>query len=100
MPESWSGRSLVRRVLQPGTALVAAALSLPALLFALAAWQNYRKTLEDAEARVERTIGILHEHAIKVFETHRLVIQQVRGCIRFVDWTREEDRADLYRLLT
>jgi two-component system NtrC family sensor kinase len=92
-------RSRWSRLRDPSVALLAAAVLLPVLLFALAAWESYRETLREAEARVERTARILEEHALKVFETHRLVIQQVNLRMRFVDWTRAEDRQDLYHLL-
>ena len=89
MPELPPGRSRLHAILQPSTALLGAAVLLPALLFALASWQSYKDTLRDAEARVERTVGILHEHAVKVFETNRLVIDQVRERLRVVDWSNE-----------
>ena len=84
---------------QPAFVLLAAAILLPALLFAFSAWTGYRDTLRTAEARAERTARVLEEHVTKVFESHRLVIQQVRERLRFVDWTRETDRADLYKML-
>ncbi|KQP77441.1 ATP-binding protein [Methylobacterium sp. Leaf117] len=93
-----SGRSRLQGILQPGTALLAAAILLPAVIFALASWQSYGDALRDAEVRVERTVGILHEHAVKVFETNRLVIDQVGERLRVVDWTSEEDRAALHQL--
>ena len=88
-----------RRLKEPATALIAAAILLPIVLFGLAAWQSYDATLRDAEGRVERTARILEEHAIKVFETHRLVIQQVEGRLRFVDWSKPEDQLDLHAML-
>ena len=86
-------------LLQPAAALIAISVLLPMVLFAFAAWTSYCETLREAEARVERTVRILEEHALKVFETHRLVIQQVNGRLRFMDWSREADRADLHALL-
>lgn len=88
-----------RRLRDPATALIAAAVLLPALLFALAAWQGHRDALHQAEIRAERTARVLEEHASKVFETHRLVIQQVNERIRAIDWTRADQRDDLCDLL-
>lgn len=88
-----------QRLREPATALIAAAILLPIFLFALAAWQSYSGTLREAQAHADRTARILEEHALKVFETHRLVIQQVNIRLRFVDWSRIEDRADLHHLL-
>ena len=84
---------------RPGLALIAASVLLPIILFVLAAWFSYVETLRKAEARVERTTRILEEHALKVFETQRLVIEEVNLRLRFMVWSREADRADLYKLL-
>ncbi len=92
-------RSRLPLLIQPATALIVASIFLPAMLFAFAAWMSYGETLNAAEARVDRTVRILQEHALKVFETNRLVIQQVNTRLRFMDWTRESDREDLHRLL-
>ena len=94
-----SDRNLLTLLLQPATALIVASVLLPAMLFAFAAWTSYGETLNAAEARVERTVRILQEHALKVFETNRLVIQQVNTRLRFMDWSREADREDLHRML-
>jgi signal transduction histidine kinase/ActR/RegA family two-component response regulator len=80
-------------------ALVAASALLPAILFAFAAWFSYREIMRESEARVERTVHLLEEHALKVFETQRLVIQQVDVQLRFMDWSRDKDRADLHALM-
>ena len=84
---------------RPGLVLIAASLLLPLTLFALAAWYSHGETLRRAEARVERTARVLEEHALKVFETHRLVIEVVNLRLRFMDWSREADRADLHKML-
>ncbi len=84
---------------RPGVVLFIAAILLPALFFTFSAWTNYRDTLQTAEARADRTARVLEEHASKVFESHRLVIQQVRDRLRFVDWAKEDDRADLHKML-
>ena len=55
--------------------------------------------LREAETRVQKTVGILLEHAIKVFETHRLVIDQVNERLRTIDWESETERASLHELL-
>lgn len=79
--------------------LVLVSLLLPAVLFGLAAWQNHGEVLRASEVRIERTVRILQEHAVKVFETHRLAIDQVNGRMRFMDWASEADRADLHGLM-
>ncbi len=82
-----------------GLALVAASLVLPLLLFGFAAWFSYREILRDARAQVERTALLLEEHALKIFETQRLVIEQVDVRLRFMDWSSAADRADLHAMI-
>ena len=93
-----SGRKL-RQLGQPGVILITAALVLPLLLFALASWQNYRAILEEAKIRAERTVRILEEHALKVLESQRFVVDEINERLPTVDWSREADRAELHELL-
>ena len=79
--------------------MIAASVLLPIILFMLSAWYSYTETLRRAEQRVERTTRILEEHALKVFESQRLVIEEVNLRLRFMDWSKETDRADLYKML-
>jgi hypothetical protein len=88
-----------RRFLQPGTALLAISVLLPAVLFAFAAWQTRIGALNDARVRVDRTIAVLHEHALKVFETHRLVIDQTLERLRTSDWDKAGSDAGLFAML-
>ena len=85
--------------LNPNLALLGVSIVLPTLLFGIAGWQSYRAAMREAEARVERTVRVLQEHAIKVFETHRLVLDRVNGRLRFMNWSSEADRADLFQIL-
>ncbi len=94
-----SFRLVIGRAIGPGKALLLISVLLPALLFGLAAWQNRREVVREAEARIGKTVRILHEHAIKVFETHRLVIDQVNERVRTIDWTSEADAASLHHML-
>ena len=82
-----------------GLALAAASIMLPLLLFCSAAWFSYDEILRDAEAQVDRTARLLEEHALKTFETQRLVIEQVNGRLRFMTWSSAADRADLHAML-
>ena len=67
---------LIGRVPRSTLALLAVSILLPLLLFGLAAWQNRCDVALAAEHRVERTTRILHEHALKVFETHQLMLDR------------------------
>jgi two-component system NtrC family sensor kinase len=53
--------------------LVAASLLLPAALFIGAATISYRAHVAEAEDRLQRNLGIVYEHALKVFETFEII---------------------------
>ena len=80
-------------------ALLAVSILLPLVLFGLAAWQNRRDVVQAAERRVERTTRILHEHAMKVFETHQLMLDQINDHLVAVDWSKPADVDDVRGLL-
>jgi signal transduction histidine kinase/CheY-like chemotaxis protein len=62
--------------------LFVASVGIPALLFGLAAYDAHVRALATGRDRVERTAGILREHAQKVFETQELAIARVADRIR------------------
>jgi two-component system NtrC family sensor kinase len=75
-----------------------ASLALPALLFALASWVNYRSIHAVADERIERTHDVLHEHALKVFETvERSIaeVEEVLGTMSDADMKAAERRLNL-----
>src|SRR5690349_7698234 len=78
---------------------MAASLFVPAFLFTVAAWQNRDQVLRSAEERAEKTVDTLHEHALKVLETHELVIAQIDQRIWGADWRYIGQWADLHRFL-
>jgi two-component system NtrC family sensor kinase len=49
--------------------MMVASLVLPAVLFAFAAWVSYRSVERAADERIDRSLDILHEHALKVLQT-------------------------------
>src|SRR3984893_5149829 len=68
-------RGLARRGLTwPLHSLLAAALAIPALLLAFAAWQNFRLVQVQAEQRVMIEAGQLHEHGISALRAQALVL--------------------------
>ncbi len=89
----------LRALVQPGSAVVAAAVLLPLVLFGLAAWESRRVTIRDAEQRVDQTARLLEEHALKVFETHRLAIQAVDGRLSASGIAPATDEPALHRFL-
>ncbi|MFN3657830.1 MAG: ATP-binding protein [Pseudolabrys sp.] len=52
--------------------LVAASIVLPLTILAIAGWISYHQHFNDAEDRLSRTVGMMHEHAVKVFETFEI----------------------------
>jgi two-component system NtrC family sensor kinase len=66
--------------------LFTAAVLVPALLFGLAAWNDYRQALQRAERDVQRTVATLAEHATKVFETQDMIFDRIAERIAGQDW--------------
>src|SRR4051812_30126643 len=62
--------------------MMVASIVLPAVLFAFAAWLNYRHTRMVADERIERSLDILHEHALKVFQTVERAMAEVDEVLR------------------
>ena len=62
--------------------MMVASIVLPAVLFGFASWVNYRHTQEVSDERIERSLDILHEHALKVFETVERAIAEVDEILR------------------
>jgi two-component system NtrC family sensor kinase len=49
--------------------LIVASLALPIAIFAIASWISYGDHFAEAQDRLQRTLGIMDEHAVNVFET-------------------------------
>ncbi len=62
--------------------MMVASVVLPAVLFAFACWLNYRHEYAVADDRIERSLDIVHEHALKVFQTGERAIAEVEEVIR------------------
>src|SRR6266478_1566640 len=88
-----SPRQSAVRVLQ---LMMVASLVLPAVLFAWASWLNYRHEYAIADERIERSLDILHEHTLKVFQTIERTIAEVEEIVR--DMPDEAVRSDQSRL--
>src|SRR5215831_14378451 len=52
------------------------------MLFAFAAWLNYRHEYAVADDRIERSLDILHEHTLKVFQTVERAMAEVNEIVR------------------
>ena len=69
---------------------LAAAMALPALLFGLIASHDHGRVLAEGVADAQRTTATLREHALKVLETHDLLIQQVERRVQGMGWDEIE----------
>ncbi len=52
--------------------LIVASLALPLAIFAVASVISYNQHVAEATDRLQRTVGVMQEHAIKVFETFEI----------------------------
>jgi two-component system NtrC family sensor kinase len=74
-----SARQSAIRLLQ---LMMVASVVLPVVLFAFAAWLNYRHEHAVADDRIERSLDVLHEHTLKVFQTVERAIAEVNEIVR------------------
>jgi hypothetical protein len=72
--------------------LLAAAIVLPAALFVTGATISYRQHLTDARDRLQRNLGTVYEHGLKVFETFEITARYLDELLS--DVTDEQIRAD------
>jgi signal transduction histidine kinase/CheY-like chemotaxis protein len=66
--------------------LIVAAVLVPALAFVLAAWQKREDVLGEGQETTIRTAAVLHEQALKVFDTIELVLARVTDRVRERTW--------------
>jgi two-component system NtrC family sensor kinase len=71
----------------------------PVVVLACAAWFEWRETYNQALQQGARTAQILREHALKVFEAHEVIIDQIEERIRDMDWDAVRASEDVARYL-
>lgn len=69
-------------------AVMAAALLVPAVVFSAAAWWNRGEVLREGTERIERTVAIMHQHAVKIFDTADLMLGRIDEHLRGLDWAQ------------
>jgi len=62
--------------------MMVASLVLPALMFAYASWVGYRDTHAVADERIERSLDVMQEQTLKVFETVDRTFAEVDEVVR------------------
>ena len=81
--------------------LIAASLAIPAGLWGVAAWLQHRQIFAELWREANRTVDVLREHAVKVFETHELVLQLVEQATTGMAWPAIADSTNVHdRLAT
>jgi two-component system NtrC family sensor kinase len=74
-----SARQSAVRLLQ---LMMVASVVLPAVLFAFASWVSYDHEFSVADERIDRSLDILHEHTLKVFQTVERAIAETDEVVR------------------
>ena len=77
-PKDAQARAITVRLLQ---VLAAAALLLPLLFFAFASALSYRATYALADERIERSLDVLQEQALKVFQSMDLALDTIENML-------------------
>jgi signal transduction histidine kinase/CheY-like chemotaxis protein len=80
-------------------ALLFLSVVLPGALFVWMARAEHQHVFGEAERTAERTVSSLLDHALKVFETHELIIEQVEARIHGRSWDDIEGDRSLQEIL-
>jgi signal transduction histidine kinase len=89
-----------RRLLLPYLGLIAASCLLPALIFAVAAWQNWGQLVTSAEDRAHKRAILAAEHALKVFQSNEQVLRRIDDRVRGLDWSAITASVEVNAFLT
>jgi signal transduction histidine kinase len=79
--------------------LWAAAIIVPVLIFAAAAIWSWSDIIRETRNRLERTVDMLHEHALRSIETQEAIIEAVNLRIRNLTDAEVAESGDLQELL-
>ncbi len=77
---------------RPLRVLLAASVAIPLLMFAGVAWKSYQDVMAHAADQTEKLARIVHEHALKVFETNEALLGRIDDLTRGM--TSSDIRAD------
>jgi two-component system NtrC family sensor kinase len=62
--------------------MIVASIVLPAVLFTITAWVDYRNFERLTNVRIDRTLNIMHEHALRILRTTERTYGEVREIVR------------------
>ncbi|MDB5649039.1 MAG: hybrid sensor histidine kinase/response regulator, partial [Hyphomicrobiales bacterium] len=80
--------------------LTISAILVPLAFFALGAVASWRAVNAEARSGIERTTDLLHEHALRSFETHEAVLTAVDQRILGMSWSDIRENTDVAAFLT
>ncbi len=63
-----------------------ASILIPILIFAAVSAWSWRSVLSEADARLSRTVDMLHEHALRSFDTQETTLEAVDQFVRDLNW--------------
>ncbi len=102
MPDPVSAPAASRHAV-PLRLLLVAAVLVPILAFAAAAWRDHSRLQAEAAATVDRLSAVAEEHALKVIETNALVLDRILDRVRGLGWdeiaARQAELHDALRAL-
>ena len=75
-----------RRTVRLIQGLMAMSVLVPIIGIGIVIWHDRDAVLQAAERHVEQSVDVLHEHTLKVFEIHDLVLDKVAMRIDGLDW--------------
>jgi signal transduction histidine kinase len=90
---------VTRRSLRPLRTLLIGCWVAPLLFFSVAASQIWLLELQEARAGIEQRLLILREHALKLFETHELLLTAIDERVKGLSWDEIERSRELHELL-
>lgn len=98
--ESLAGQAEITPAFRLSHYVLASAICLmPLLLFVVFASYQRGNVLDDAEVAVDRTVQILEEHALRVFEAQQLIIDQTDQYLADMDWSDIRTSEEVHEFL-
>ena len=80
--------------------LLVASIAVPAALFAFFSWLSYETAMQTAHDRADRLAAIVREHALKVFETITLTLENVDHRLKNASWDEIRTSKELWDQLS
>lgn len=95
LPDLFGASEKLRRLVLALQVLLPLAAALPIAGIAAFGWLTYDQALESAERLVVRTVDVLHEHTLKVFETQELILDRASSLVAGLSWPEISARPEI-----